>query len=129
MNLNSNIRIHIIMTMSIGTTTVIAILGAYMTVVGLYGSSIIIAQDSKLRQMIRKVAGAKLIDSLATGVVEKDIEDKVAKMVKLHANEIETQTGLEPSLSEEEAKEYLRFVLEEIKKKERSSVSSIIEIY
>jgi hypothetical protein len=118
MNLNSNIRIHIIMTMSIGTTTVIAILGAYMTVVGLYGSSIIIAQDSKLCQMIRKVAGAKLIDSLATGVVEKDIEDKVAKMVKLHANEIETQTGLEPSLSEEEAKEYLRFVLEEIKKKE-----------
>jgi hypothetical protein len=38
-------------------------------------------------------------------------------MVKLHADEMENQTGLEPSLSEEEAKEYLRFVLEEIKKK------------
>jgi len=102
-----------------GTTTVMAIgLGAYMTVAGLYGSSIIIAQDAKLRQVIRKIAGSKLIDSLATGVVEKDIEGKVLQIVKQHANELENQTGVQPSLSDEEAKEYLKFVLEEIKKKE-----------
>lgn len=69
--------------------------------------------------MIRKVAGSKLLDSLATGVVEKDIEGKVVKIVKRYANEMENQTGLEPSLSEEEAKEYLRFVLE-VKEKKRN---------
>lgn len=47
-----------------GVTTVIAIeLGAYMTIVGLQGTSTIIAQDAKLRQVIRKVAGSQLIDS------------------------------------------------------------------
>jgi hypothetical protein len=30
---------------------------------------------------------------------------------------MENQTGVQPSLSDEEAKEYLKFVLEEIKKK------------
>ena len=102
-----------------GTTTVMAIgLGAYMTVVGLYGSSIVIAQDAKLRQVIRKSVGSKLVDSLATGVVRKEIEGKVLQIVKQHANEMENQTGVQPSLSDEEAKEYLKFVLEEIKKKE-----------
>jgi len=101
-----------------GTTTVMAIgLGAYMAVVGLYGSSIVIAQDAKLRQVIRKSVGSKLLDSLATGVVQKEIEGKVLQIVKQHANEMENQTGVQPSLSNE-AKEYLKFVLEEIKKKE-----------
>ncbi len=103
-----------------GVTTVMAIgLGAYMTIVGLQGTSTILAQDAKLRQVIRKVAGSQLIDSLATGAIEKEIEGKVLGILKQHSSEMENQTGLQPSLSEEEARDYLKFVLEEINKKEK----------
>ena len=47
--------------------------------------------------------------------MERKLERKVLQIMKLNADNLIQQSGIEPSLSMEEAKEYLHEVLEEVK--------------
>jgi hypothetical protein len=86
---------------------------------GLYQSAISIAQDAKLRQSIRSSAlheSSKFLGNIDTAQMEKQIADTVTKMIKDNASTLTEQTGVEPSLTEDEMHSYLNEVIAEVAK-------------
>jgi hypothetical protein len=60
---------------------------------------------------------SNLLDSIATGYQRgQDIEKTVLKIVKEQQEVLTTQTGVDPSLSEDEVREYLDTILLEVEK-------------
>ncbi len=101
----------------IATITVMG-LSAYLVVVGIYMSTISLSQDTQLRRSIRRVAIAqsKLFDSMVTAEIEIEIERRVREVINIQSVEMEDETGVQPSLNEQEAHDYLKEVIREIKK-------------
>jgi hypothetical protein len=97
--------------------------GAYLFFSGIYASAVSIGSDSGLRQSIRKSVAqqSKLLDSIGTAHMERAIQETVLKVAKDQQEQLEEQTGIEPSLSEDDMKQYLEQVIEELKKS-RSSI-------
>jgi hypothetical protein len=94
-------------------------LSAYLILVGISSSAISIAEDSKLRQSIRKFAidESKLLDSIGSAQMEQQIEKKVIMMTKEHQDSMTEETGIQSSLTEDDMKQYLEMVLKEVKSK------------
>jgi hypothetical protein len=101
----------------IATITVMG-LSAYLVVVGIYMSTISLSQDTQLRRSIRRVTitQSKLFDSMVTTEIEKEIERRVREVINIQSVEMEDETGVQPSLNEQEAHDYLKEVIREIKK-------------
>ena len=95
----------------------------YLFCSGIYSSAVSIASDSGLRQSIRRSAikQSKLLDSIGTAHMEQNIQDTVLKVAKEQEDALREQTGIEPSLSEEDMKQHLEQVLEEVKKSRSSN--------
>ncbi len=89
-------------------------LSAFLLLVGLLNSAVTVAQDSELRREIKRtvIKETKLLDSLGTAQMHQELEKKVTSLTKA----ITEQTGIEPSLSADEAKHYANDVLNEINK-------------
>jgi hypothetical protein len=100
--------------------------GAYLFFSGIYSSAVSISSDSGLRQSIRKsvVQQSNLLDSIGTAHMEQEIQERVLKVAKEQQEELEEHTGIEPSLSEEDVKQYLEQVIEEVKKSRGSTGDS-----
>jgi hypothetical protein len=101
----------------LSTITVMG-LSAYLLIVGIFASTISASLDSELRRSIKQLAGSKLklMDSIVTAELAKEIEDKVREVVKLESVRMENETGIRTSLEEDDIQEYLREVLNEVKK-------------
>jgi hypothetical protein len=84
---------------------------------GLNHSAISIAEDSSLRRSIKDSAQQQLdlLDSIGTAEMEDRLEKKVLELTKSNAENLMQQSGIEPSLSLSEAKQYLYEVLDEVK--------------
>jgi hypothetical protein len=93
-------------------------LGSYMILIGIYSSAISVSEDSKLRQSIRAFAlrESKLLDSIGTAQMEREIERKVIAITKQTQERMVEETGIESSLTEEDMKQYLEEVLKEVEK-------------
>ena len=81
------------------------------------------AQDAKLRQSIRKVAKneSKLLGSIEIAQTEKEIQSKVIKMTRHNQNLLLEETGIQSALTDEDVKQYIHDVLEEVDKKKINS--------
>jgi hypothetical protein len=92
---------------------------SYLMLIGLYGSAISIAQDTKLRQSIKASTKEelKLLDSIGISQVQREIERKVTAATKENAAILTQQSGIEPSLTDEEIHEILSQVTSEIRRK------------
>ena len=92
-------------------------LASYLILVGIYSSALSTSHDIKLRQSIRDLAKkeSKLLDSIGRGASDREIQNKVSKLTKVYREEVLNQTGVPISVSEEEAKDYLNKVLQELK--------------
>ena len=67
---------------------------------GLYNSAVFVAQDVKLRRSIKSSAllqSSKLLDSIGTTQITKEIEDKVMKMTEDDAYALTQWSGVAPS--------------------------------
>jgi len=97
--------------------------GAYLFFSGIYSSAVSIASDSGLRESIRKSAmqQSKLFDSIGTAHMEQEIQERVLKVAKEQEDALREQTGIEPSFSEEDMRQYLIQVIEEVKKSRNST--------
>lgn len=93
-------------------------LSTYMMFLGLYASAISVSQDAKLRQSIRSSAAkeSKLLDSIGRAQMEQELQKRVLKIVKEQSDSMIEETGVQPSLSENDMKEYLDMVANEIKR-------------
>lgn len=76
-----------------------------------------ISEDTELRKSIRRTAvnELKLLDSIGTAQMSSQLEDKVSKLVKEYSDKIVNEAGVQPDLSEEDAKQYLDEVIKEIR--------------
>jgi hypothetical protein len=91
-------------------------LSLFMILNGLSYSAISVAQDETLRRSIRKsVKDMKFLESIGTAQMEQDLQKRVITIAKKNSDVMTQKTGVQPSLSEDEMKEYLDMVAHEIK--------------
>ena len=95
----------------------LVLLSSYLFAVGLYSSAVSISQDSSLRKSIRNSAieVSKLVDILGTPHMEEEIGNRVVSTAKEQRSILLKKTGIEPSLTEYDMKQYVGAVLKEIK--------------
>jgi hypothetical protein len=95
------------------------ILASYLISIGVYSSAVSIAQDAKLRQSLRKFVEqqSNLLDNIGTSQMEQEVQKKVVKVMKDLSYQTEQKTGIQTSLEEQDIKEYLNKVIEEVKEK------------
>ena len=93
-------------------------LSSYLILVGIYASAISVAHDVKLRQSIRKFAikESKLLDSIGSAEMEKEIQNRVTKIVNEQSFKMKEETGVQSSFNEEDIKEYLNRAIRETKR-------------
>ena len=102
----------------------LAAFASYLFSFGFYASAVSLSHNRELRRAIRNSAleqSSKLLDNIGAGELQQELQDKVMNIVNANAEKIEHQTGIQSSFSEEEAKEYLQQVLNEIKAKKSKS--------
>lgn len=93
-------------------------LSSYLILMGLYYSAASVAEDVTLRKSIKNdaIKELKLLDSIGTAQMTQEIENKVIKATKANADQLAEQSGIEPSLTQLEIKEYLKKVIDEVQK-------------
>ena len=97
-------------------------LSGFMMFLGLYSSAISVSQDVKLRQLIRRSAAqeVKFLESIGTAQMEQELQKRVLTIAKKNSDNMVEETGVQPSLSENDMKKYLEEVLVEIKATKKS---------
>jgi hypothetical protein len=100
----------------LGSITFVPI-SAFLILLGLYYSAISIANDSVLRREIKKsvLKETKLLESIGIAQMQLELERKITDVTKDKAKVMLEETGIEPSLSIDEAKDYLYDILEEVR--------------
>ncbi|MBV9176151.1 MAG: hypothetical protein JO297_03860 [Nitrososphaeraceae archaeon] len=98
-------------------------LSSYLILIGIYSSAVSISQDINLRKSIRKATQqqSQLLSDIGIAQMQKELEKRVMKIVKEDSDAMIKETGIMPSMSEVDVKEYLDNVLAAIEtyKKER----------
>lgn len=97
-------------------------LSSYLIFVGLYSSAVSISADINLRQSIRKgaVDQSKLLDSIGQAEMEQELTKRVLSIEKKEASKIIEETGIQPSITDDDAKEYVETVLNELREIQKS---------
>ncbi len=92
-------------------------LSSYLFSIGLYSLAISTSQDISLRKSIKNstLEVVKLLDITETSQLKQDIEKKVLDVAKKQQSVLLKRTGIEPSLTEYDMKQYLGTVLKDIK--------------
>jgi uncharacterized membrane protein YiaA len=91
-------------------------LSAFLYSLGLYYSAISISEDSSLRKTIRKSA-LKLLGEIGTAQMEYELQNKILKVVNANKERLEAGTGIPSSVTEEEVRDYLDILRQELKPK------------
>jgi hypothetical protein len=94
-------------------------LGSYLLLVGIYSSAISVANDTNLRRSMRQTMEREsaMLDNIATSQMETEIQNRITTIARHFSAEtryVFEKTGVEPSLQEDEIKEYLKLTLQEI---------------
>jgi hypothetical protein len=92
-------------------------LSAYIMFLGLYSSAICVSHDAKLRQLIRRSAiqEVKFLESIGRAQMEQELQKRVLTIAKKNSDSMIEETGVQPSISENDMKLYLEEVMKEIK--------------
>jgi hypothetical protein len=77
-----------------------------------------IAEDVNLRRSIKNAAKKELelLGNIGTAEMYKDIEKKVTLLAKSNAAMLTERSGIEPSLTDKEVRDYLALVTKEIER-------------
>jgi hypothetical protein len=93
-------------------------LSCYMVLIGIYSSAISISQNAKLRNAIKKLIEKKsnLLDSIGATQMSQFLEKEIFAIYNNVTEELNNKSGITPSLSSIEARNYCDEVIEEIEK-------------
>ena len=99
-------------------------LASFLVFVGIYSSAISVAQDSELRKSIRGFAlkDSKLLDTIGTAQMQREIEKRVIALTKRYQDRMTEETGIQSSYVEDDIKEYLEEVIQEVHKRKPNSM-------
>ena len=94
-------------------------LSCYLIYTGLYSSAISVSQDLALRQSIRQSVKeqSKFLESMGTAQMEAELQTRVLRTAKKASDSMEEETGLESSMTEDDMKDYMEIVMNELKEK------------
>ena len=100
-------------------------LSSYMIIVGLHSAATSISQDVRLRQYIRNLgkADTNFLSTIGEAQMEKKLQAKASDLenvVKEQRLELEKKSGVESSIQEQDIKQYLMEVLQEVDKHKSS---------
>ena len=92
-------------------------LSSYLVLVGIYSSAVSVSHDMKLRQTMRRAATneARWVESIASAEMEHEIVEKVMSTTRENEHILAQETGIRPSLGEDDLIEYLEEVVKELK--------------
>ena len=95
----------------------LVLLSSYLLTLGLYSSAISVSQDLKLRQSIRESAikESKLLVGIGSAQMVQELEKKVMEVARNKKDQLLEHSGVQPSFTEHDMKQYLTTVLKEIK--------------
>jgi hypothetical protein len=97
------------------------LLASFMLCAGFYLSAVHMAQDARLRKVIKASAGSKVFGDMADAQLEQETEKRVLDIIDKEQETIKEQTGIQPSLEQKDVKTYLDSVLLEIQSKKREN--------
>jgi hypothetical protein len=105
------------------TSICFMVLATYLVFLGIYSSAISVSEDSRLRQSIRRIAlkESKFLDLIGTAEMEQEIVRRAIPMFAKAKDSMLEETGISPSVEEDDMKSYLQEVLEEVKNKGKYS--------
>jgi len=94
-------------------------LSCYLIYTGLYSSAISVSQDLTLRQSIRESVKeqSKFLDSMGTAQMESELQNRVLTTAKKASDNMEEESGVESSMTEDDMKDYMEIVMNELKDK------------
>jgi hypothetical protein len=110
-----------------GLVTISAMaLSSYFMLVGVYLSAISVAQDSRLRKFVRKSLQEHLhlLDKIGTAEMQRDVENKVVYFSRSNTSDLIEDTGIEPSLSDADLKQYMKQVIDEVKRRGEGEIAN-----
>ena len=101
-------------------------LSSYLLLIGIYSSAISVGEDSKLRQSIRNytINETRLLDDIGTAEMQHGVEKRVITLTKQNQNRMAEESGIQSSLTEEDMKQYLEQVINEVKMQRTSNKRS-----
>ncbi|HKG90082.1 MAG TPA: hypothetical protein VKA95_17345 [Nitrososphaeraceae archaeon] len=105
------------------TSICFMVLATYLVFLGIYSSAISVAEDSRLRQSIRKIAlkESQFLDVIGTAEMEQEIVRRVVPIFAKTKDSMLEETGISSSVEEDDMTSYLQEVLEEVKTKGKYS--------
>jgi hypothetical protein len=91
-------------------------LSSYLILVGIYYSAISVSFDIGLRKSIRKSVQehSRFLHGIGRAQLDEGIQEAVIKATKEYSDKLVQQTGVEPTLTISDMKQYLNEVLQEI---------------
>jgi hypothetical protein len=91
-------------------------LSCYLIYVGLYSSAVTVSQDTILRLSIRKSLAdhTKFLDSMGSAHMEQELQSTILNIAKKNADVLTEKTGVEASMNDNDIKEYMAMVMDEI---------------
>ena len=91
-------------------------LSCYLIYSGLYSSAVTVSQDTTLRQSIRRsvTEQSKLLDNIGTAQMEQELQSRVLTIAKKNSDALAEESGVETSMNEDDMKDYLEIVMNEI---------------
>ena len=98
-------------------------ISAYLILVGVYSSAISVSHDMELRKTIRRytINQSKMLDNIGFAQMEQEIEKQVMTISKEKEKDMMQQSGLPASIDEENMKQYLAHVIDEIRDSKKRS--------
>jgi hypothetical protein len=97
----------------------LVLLSSYMFAIGLYYAAISISHDSTLRKTIRTAisnTSSDLLQSAGMAETQQRLEKRVLEIAKNQSDNLVQQSGVHPSLQEEDIKKYLEEILPKIQR-------------
>jgi hypothetical protein len=97
------------------------LLASFMLCAGFYLTAVHMAQDARLRKVIKASAGSKVFGDMAVAQLGQETERRVLDIIEKEREIIKEQTGIQPSLEQKDVKTYLDSVLLEIQSKKENN--------
>jgi hypothetical protein len=98
------------------------LLASFMLCAGFYLSAVHMAQDARLRRLIKASAGSKVFGAMAAAQLRQENETRVLDIIEKQRKIIKEQTGIQPSLEQKDVKTYLDRALYELQSNKGMSV-------
>jgi hypothetical protein len=94
-------------------------LASFFLLTGLYSTAIALSKHAELRRTIRRSLEdehSRFIDSIGMSEVQRDINKRIEPIIQQYSEQIDKQSAIDLTISEEEVRQYIKEILHEVKK-------------